>query len=425
MADPKNKKGASEILVILVGGGPAPGINGVISAATIEAINRGKTVIGILDGFKWLIRGDRTHIRALTIADTSRIHLTGGSILGTSRENPTTSREKMKNVVSALKGLNVRYFLTVGGDDTMFSASRVEEEAKGEIKVAHVPKTIDNDLPLPGYIPTFGFETARHVGTTIVQYLMEDAKTTGRWYFVISMGRKTGHLALGIGKASGATLTIIPEEFGEGNITLTQLIIILEGAIIKRLSMGREDGVAILTEGLADKLDQAELKDLKDLERDEHGNIRFSEIDLGKILKNETRRRLLEKGIKITIADKNIGYELRCAPPIPFDAKYTRDLGYGAVKFLLSDGSGALISIQAGKMVPINFKEILDPKTGRTRIRPVYIDTESYEVAEKYMIKLTKEDFEDQDQLEILARTANMAIEEFVGYFSKAVRQFS
>ncbi len=422
MTDIKDKRGPSEILAILVGGGPAPGINGVISAATIESINRGRTVIGIIDGFKWLCRGDKTHIRGLTIGDTSRIHLTGGSILGTSRENPTTSPEKMNNALRVLKELNVKYLLTIGGDDTMFSASRVSEEAKGQIKVAHVPKTIDNDLPLPGYIPTFGFETARHVGTRIVQYLMEDAKTTGRWYFVVTMGRKTGHLALGIGKASGATLTIIPEEFSEQKIKLTQLISILEGAIIKRLSMGREDGVAILTEGLADKLYDEELIDLKDVERDEHGNIRFSEIDLGKIVKNETRKRLLDKGIKITIVDKNIGYELRCAPPIPFDAKYTRDLGYGAVKFLLSGGSGALISIQAGKMTPIYFNEILDPKTGKTRIRPVDIHTESYEVAEEYMIKLKKEDLENPDHLERLAHTANMTPEEFINYFSKAVR---
>jgi 6-phosphofructokinase 1 len=166
-----------------------------------------------------------------------------------------------------------------------------------------------------------------------------------------------------------------------------------------------------------------ELKDLKDVERDEHGNIRFSEIDLGKIVKDETRKRLLKKGIKITIVDKNIGYELRCAPPIPFDAKYTRDLGYGAVKFLLSGGSGALISIQAGKMAPIHFNEILDPKTGRTRIRLVDIDTESYEVAEEYMIKLKKSDFEDPEQLEKLAHTAHMTPEEFVAYFSKAVRR--
>src|SRR5574341_772060 len=245
MRGPKNKRPSSEILGILVGGGHAPGINGVISAVTIEAINEEKTVIGILDGFKWLAQGDKKHIRNLTIDETSRIHLTGGSILGTSRENPTTSPEKMKNVIRVLKELGVRYLLTIGGDDTMFSASRVEAEAKGQIKVAHVPKTIDNDLPLPSYIPTFGFETARHLGTRIVQYLMEDARTTGRWYFVVTMGRKTGHLALGIGKASGATLTVIPEEFGKGKISLNKLVTILEGAIIKRLSMGREDGVAI------------------------------------------------------------------------------------------------------------------------------------------------------------------------------------
>jgi 6-phosphofructokinase len=418
----KDKKGSSEILAILVGGGPAPGINGVISAATIESINRGKTVIGVIDGFKWLSRGDKTHIRNLTIEDTSRIHLTGGSIIGTSRENPTTSPEKMNNVINVLKELGVRYLLIIGGDDTMFSASRVEAEAKGEIRVAHVPKTIDNDLPLPDYISTFGFETARHLGTRIVQYLMEDARTTARWYFVVAMGRKTGHLALGIGKASGATLTIIPEEFGKRKTSFEKLVTILEGAIIKRMSMGREDGVAILAEGLAEKLDETELRDLKDVERDEHGNIRLSEIDLGKVLKNETRNRLSEKKIKITIVDKNIGYELRSAPPIPFDAKYTRDLGYCAVKFLLEGGTGAMISIRTGKMVPIFFSEILHPKTGTTRIRYVDINTESYEVAEKYMIKLKKADIEDPDQLEKLAHTANMTPTEFVSYFSKAVR---
>lgn len=213
MTSSKNKKNSPETLAILVGGGPAPGINGVISAATIEAINRGKTVIGIVDGFKWLAKGDKNHVRNLTIEETSRIHLTGGSVIGTSRENPTKSPEKLQNTIKTLKELNVKYLITIGGDDTMFSASRVEAESKGQIKVTHVPKTIDNDLPLPGDNPTFGFETARHIGTGIVHSLMEDARTTGRWYFVVAMGRKAGHLALGIGKSAGATLTIIPEEF--------------------------------------------------------------------------------------------------------------------------------------------------------------------------------------------------------------------
>jgi ATP-dependent phosphofructokinase / diphosphate-dependent phosphofructokinase len=421
--DYKNKtRNSKNVLAILAGGGPAPGINGVISAATIEAINEGVEVIGILDGFKWLVQGDKKHILRLTIENTSRIHLTGGSILGISRENPTKSAEKMNNVIHTLKALKVNFLLTIGGDDTMFTASRVEAEAKGAIKVAHVPKTIDNDLPLPGYSSTFGFETARHLGTRIVQYLMEDARTTSRWYVVVTMGRKTGHLALGIGKAAGATLSIIPEDFADRKITLGTLITLLEGAIIKRIYMGRQDGVAIVAEGLAEKLEETEFEGLKDVERDAHGNIRLSEIDLGKVLKNETKRRLSEKGINITIVNKNIGYELRSAPPIPFDANYTRDLGYGAIKFLLQGGTGAMITIRTGKMVPLNFKELLDPDTGRTKIRCVDINTESYEVAEKYMIKLTPEDLRDRTKLTGLSRIAHMKPEDFVKYFSKALR---
>jgi 6-phosphofructokinase 1 len=103
--------------------------------------------------------------------------------------------------------------MTIGGDDTAFSASRVAAQAGGTISVVHVPKTIDNDLPLPGGIVTFGFETARHVGVSLVETIMEDARATSRWYLLVAMGRKAGHLALGIGKAAGATLTLIPEEF--------------------------------------------------------------------------------------------------------------------------------------------------------------------------------------------------------------------
>ena len=103
--------------------------------------------------------------------------------------------------------------ITIGGDDTAFSAMKLEQKPQGRISVVHVPKTIDNDLDLPPYVDTFGYQTARHYGVEIVKNLMVDAKTTSRWYLVIAMGRKAGHLALGIGKAAGATLTMIPEEF--------------------------------------------------------------------------------------------------------------------------------------------------------------------------------------------------------------------
>ncbi|HSG32213.1 MAG TPA: 6-phosphofructokinase, partial [Thermodesulfobacteriota bacterium] len=347
-----------ETLAILTAGGPAPGINGVISAATIEAVNRGLKVIGILDGFKWLIKKDWTKITNLTINNTSRIHNTGGSIIGISRDNPTQSKQSMANVISTLKKLKVDYLIAIGGDGTLFLANELSRASRGRLKIAHVPKTIDNNIALPGYIPTFGFETARHIGTREVQNLMEDARTTKRWFFVVTMGRKTGHLALGIGRAASATISVIPEEFGRKKISLDSVVKILAGSVIKRLADGNEHGVAIISEGIANILDENSLSHLQDLQKDEFGRVRFSELDLGQLLKKESTRKLVEMGIDIRIVDKRIGYELRSAPPIPFDAKYTRDLGYSAVKFLLQGGSDAMVTIQRGKMVPIGFDKL-------------------------------------------------------------------
>jgi 6-phosphofructokinase len=411
-----------KILAIVTGGGPAPGINGVISAATIEAITNGLKVIGIYDGFKWLARGDIRHIRSLGIHDVSRIHLSGGSIIRTSRENPAESTEKLTNVVKALKGLKVDYLITIGGDDTAFTASVIEREMRGGIRLAHVPKTIDNDLPLPGYASTFGFQTARHVGVGLVQNIMEDAQTTGRWYFVVTMGRKAGHLALGIGKASGATLTIISEEFKEENVSLKNLCDILEGAMIKRESMGREDGVAILAEGLAERLDPEELMKLGHVERDQFNHIRLGELELGRIVKNEIKRRFEQRGREVsTPVTKDIGYELRCAPPIPFDSELARDLGFGAVRFLLHGGSGGLINIHEKRLTPIPMSQMIDRSTGKITVRYVDTDTESYEVALEYMIRLKPGDFQDERQVKKLAMAANLTPGEFTKRFKYLV----
>jgi len=230
-------------LGIVVGGGPAPGINSAISAATIEARNQGLKVIGIYDGFEHLVSGRTDVVRELRIEDVSRIHVQGGSILRTARANPTRSPEDMQRTVTALRALGIDCLLTIGGDDTAFASCSVAESAGGAIRVAHLPKTIDNDLPLPAGMPTFGFETARHVGTELVLTLMEDSRTTNRWFVVVAMGRKAGHLALGIGKAAGATLTIIPEEFPGDRISLDQVCKVIEAAILKRRALGHRDGL--------------------------------------------------------------------------------------------------------------------------------------------------------------------------------------
>ncbi|NOX21372.1 MAG: 6-phosphofructokinase [Nitrospirae bacterium] len=411
----------TETLGIIVGGGPAPGINGVISAATIEAINSGLKVVGIKDGFKRLFQGDLNAAIPLNIDDVSRIHTVGGSILRTSRDYPSRLKTGLKRMMETLNKLNIRYLITIGGDGTSYMARLIERESMGRISIVHVPKTIDNDLPIPGGMPTFGYETARHIGVELVKNLMEDARTMGRWYFVTTMGRYTGHLALGIGKAAGATVTLIPEEFTERRLSFKKVADILEGAIIKRLFFGKDHGVAILAEGIAYKFNLKELSKYEEVTKDETGRIRLSEIQLGRVMKHFVKESLEKRGIKITIVDKNIGYELRAADPIPFDIDYTRNLGYGAVRYLLSGGSGAMIVLYDGHLRPIPLKDLVDPATDKTRIRQVSTRSEGYEVARKYMIRLERYDFKE-NRLKQLAAVARLTPEEFKKRFYYTVK---
>ncbi|HDH05994.1 MAG TPA: 6-phosphofructokinase [Nitrospirae bacterium] len=407
-------------LAIVVGGGPAPGINGVISAATVEAVNRGIKVIGILDGFKWLFRGDTGKTIVLNNKNAWPMHSRGGSILRIARDFPDNPEESFQAMVKALMELKIHYLITIGGDGTSFVAREIEKRTKGKISIVHVPKTIDNDLPLPGGAATFGFETARHWGTEIVKNIIEDARTTGRWYFITTMGRHTGHLALGIGKAAGATITLIPEEFKQKKLKFSRVANILEGAIIKRLSQGYSYGVAILAEGVAGKIDVKELSGYEFLENDERGALRLSEIQLGRILQHFVSKELASREIKLKIVHKTIGYELRAADPIPFDAEYTRTLGYSAMKYLLKGGSGAMISFYEGRVKPIPLRKIIDPATKRTRVR--YVDTKAdpFIVGRQYMIRLEKEDF-TRPAITRLAKAGRMNVDEFKKRFAYLV----
>ena len=400
-------------LAILVGGGPAPGINSVISSATIRAALEGVEVTGIRDGFEWIMQGNIEHVSPLTIDEVSRIHFRGGSHIGISRANPTRDPQHLENTVISLLRLNVSRLITIGGDDTAYSAMKLVEKAEGRIHVVHVPKTIDNDLDLPAHIDTFGYQTARHYGVEIVKNLMVDARTTSRWYFIIAMGRKTGHLALGIGKAAGASLSLIPEEFLGHQIRFKAIVDTLVGAILKRLSYGRRDGVAVIAEGLVEGLDPTQLAGLQDVERDAHGNVRIAEVNIGEILKAAVQQRLKDFGVKTNVVAKNIGYELRCADPIPFDLEYTRDLGYCATKYLLSGGHSVMISMQGGHFVPIPFEDLINPATGRAKVRMVDIHSTRYAIARRYMLRLRRDDFEDPHELAKFAATAGLSLADF------------
>jgi 6-phosphofructokinase 1 len=429
----KAKENSNGNLGILVGGGPAPGLNGVISAVTIEARQNKMKVFGIYDGYKWLVQDNEDllmkHVQELDIKDVSRIHFDGGSILRTSRTNPAKSVNGVQNSVKMLRKLGIKYMVTTGGDDTAYGASEIAKAAGGEIKFAHVPKTIDNDLPLPNNLPTFGYQTARDLGSVLVKNLMQEAKTTDRWYIVVAMGRHAGHLALGIAKSAGATLAIISEEFGhKGVIKIDQVCDILETSILKRRAMERNHGVLVIAEGVAERLDPEELRKIQGekVEYDSFGHIQLADVELGKLIKGIIEKRFAARDDKMRLVEINIGYVLRCADPIPFDQEYTRDLGYNAVRYLLSNDpkhqDNAMIVVDNGKLTPIPFDEIIDPNTKKTAVRYVDIDSDSYKVARSYMVRFDKDDREDQDLINEIARAAKMTDKEFVdryGYLMK------
>jgi ATP-dependent phosphofructokinase / diphosphate-dependent phosphofructokinase len=415
------KSDGKRVVAVLNGGGPAPGLNGVINAVTLAARARGWTVLGVPKGYSQLMKGDLSNVKELTEADVAGIETQGGSILYTSRANPTKKPEDMAKVVESLSKLGVTDLVTIGGDDTATSGMKAAQAAGGKIRVAHVPKTIDNDLPLPHEAPTFGFETAKQLGAQLCRNLRVDAKTTGRWYLVTAMGRSAGHLAVSMCVGSGSDLVVIPEEFRAGPIKLSSIADLAEAAIVKRKAAGFDWGLVVLAEGLLDRLDPAELKaSVGTLELDEHGNPRMSEVDLGRVVRDVLAARFKPRAFEVGFITKIIGYELRCADPCAFDVQYTRTLGSGAVEFLATGTGDALIALVDGKTIPLRFEDLRDPATGKVAIRRVDVTGALWRNALPLQARLSPSDT-GGDGLARLAKAGKLSPEQAKAMASRLV----
>ncbi|MCB0334252.1 MAG: 6-phosphofructokinase, partial [Bdellovibrionales bacterium] len=352
---------------IVVSGGPAPGINAVICAAVIEACNRGFSIVGFQRGFRGLIEDGDASVKSLSIDQVTRIYNTGGSLLGLSRFNPFQTEENTEKFLSLLARHHIDKLIVIGGEGSAWVSHKLSELLP-TLRIAHIPKTIDNDIPLPNDLPTFGYETARSVGKEVVDILLTDAKSCERWYLVETMGRQAGFLALGTALSSGATLALIPEEFQGRLYTVEEIAKIIVGSMEMRCAQGKRYGVAMFAEGILDRLSPEGNKILSQCPRDELGRLTYSEVELGDLLLPEIRRLCSEKHLPLTTRTKNLGYELRCAPPIASDIEYGRFLGYGAIRSLLENEGHFLISKNKGNLeaIPLNKFFVGDSLAPRT-----------------------------------------------------------
>lgn len=370
---------------IVVSGGPAPGINSVISASVIEATNRGFGVKGLINGFSDLTNGVPNAVINLTTDMVSTIYSKGGSILGTSRFNPLKDERLVASLMAGLEAHDIDKLIVIGGEGSAYLSLKLSQLNRS-LSIVHVPKTIDNDLVLPSNHPSFGFETAMDAGTKIVEILREDAKTCRRWFLATTMGRKAGFLALGMGLAAGATSALIPEEFSGVAPSPDDIASIICSSIRKRISMGKNYGVIILAEGIIDCIDASKSSALQGCTRDDMGRIRYSQIELGDVIIPPLKQMLKSYDIDVHMITKNIGYELRCCDPISFDVEYTKFLGYGAVQHILGGQSGIMVTRDFDKLGFISL-ESMAGSNGVIKSRGVDLSSDLYRVARSFMIR--------------------------------------
>ena len=388
-----------EAIAILTGGGPAPGMNTVVGSVAKTFLAKGYRVIGLHYGYSGLFN-PAPRYEDLDMFRVDYIFNQGGSYLTMSRFKPTDEDFEKNFNLDFFKQNNIKLLVTVGGDDTASTANRIAKflEAKQyPIANIHVPKTIDNDLPLPAGMPTFGYQSAKNAGSVIGRAVYNDARTSANWFVVAAMGRSAGHLAFGIASACHYPMIIIPEMFNKTKITIDKIISLIVSAIVKRKILGMDYGAAMVSEGVFHSLDEEEiLKSGIHFSYDDHGH-----PELGKVSKAEMFNTLLEKrckalGVKVKSRPVEIGYEVRCQTPCAFDLVYCSQLGMGVYKLFSEGRTGCMVYIsQEGYVSPLYLKDLQDPETGKIPPRLVDINADKiHQVIDNLMHYITEEDYE-------------------------------
>jgi len=401
-----------EAVAILCAGGPAPGINTVISSVTKIFNKNGFNVLGLNGGYKSLF-SEEPSFEFLDFEYADQIYSRGGSALKMSRYKPKDDEFK----VDFFKKNNVKLLVTIGGDDTASTANRLAKflaREKMDVKNIHVPKTIDNDLPLPEGTPTFGYHSAKEEGVRLSTTIYEDARTSGNWFVVSAMGREAGHLAFGIGTACHYPMIIIPEMFNKTKMTFDKITRMVVSSMVKRRILGIDYGVAMISEGVFHFMSDEEIIDTGvNFTYDEHGHPELGNVSKSHIFNMLTQQHLKTLRITVKSRPEEIGYELRCCRPIAYDLSYATRLGLGVYNLFKKGETGCMTTIdREGNITPLYLKDVED-ENGKVKPRLVNIESESVQVIFKNNLHyITKEDYraakkyvknpEDYDFMKIL-----------------------
>ena len=401
-----------DAIAILCAGGPAPGINTVIGSVTKVFLNAGYRVLGLQKGYQTLF-GDNPQFDELDFEFADKVFSRGGSALQMSRYKPKDSEFKTNFFVDN----NVKLLVTIGGDDTASTANRLAKFLHSNnvnVSNIHVPKTIDNDLPLPPGSPTFGYQSAKEEGVRLATTIYEDARTSGTWFVLSAMGREAGHLALGIGTACHMPMIIIPEMFNKTKCTFEKITKLVISSMVKRKVLGIGYGVAIISEGVFHFMSDEEIEGTGiNFTYDDHGHPELGNVSKSHIFNMLIQRKLKKLNLNIKSRPNELGYELRCCRPIAFDLTYATLLGTGVMKLFQEGETGCMVTADpAGNISPLYLKDVED-ENGKVKPRLIDINSEKAQlVFMNNLHYLTKEDYkaakkyvsnpEDYDFLKIL-----------------------
>ena len=334
----------SKKIGVLTGGGDCSGLNAVIRAVTRRALIEGWEVIGFRNGWAGVIQGDHIVLDRQRVAEI--LHL-GGTILGTSRTNPTD--EQIGTITDNLKKAGVTTLVVIGGDDTLTVASRLHRQG---LPVIGVPKTIDNDIA--GTDQTFGFDTAVNIATEAIDRLHTTAESHGRVLVVEIMGRQAGWIALYAGVAGGAHVVLLPEF----PMTLDQICKIIKS----RHARGRNFSIVAVAEGF--KLEGEAILQTKQLDA-------FGHERLGGIA--ERLCSAIEKATGIESRSVVLGHTQRGGTPTAYDRVLGTRYGVKAAELVISGQTGKMVALRGTDVVGVDFDSVIteqiDKKTGQLKLR--------------------------------------------------------